>query len=71
MVWTTTSGISTNVICEVRDSSGKSVYANSTKAAKSTTYTWNLSGTANNTRYNFVITNGYNAQIANIVLTYE
>lgn len=63
---------SPNVIADIYSADGEtSIYGNTNKLANGTTYEWSLTGTTNNTSYQFRITNAYNAQLTSLELTYE
>lgn len=70
--FSTTSGVSTNVIPNIKSSDGSStIYNNASAVAKSSSYSWNLTSTSANTSYRFNVTNNYNIQLASLVLTYK
>lgn len=72
--FTTGSSASPNVIPDIYSADGEtSIFGNTSKLAAGASYEWSLSdkGTTNNTSYQFRITNGYNAQLTSLELTYE
>ena len=70
--FTTGANASANVVADIYSADGETaVYGNTSKLAKGTTYDWPLTGTSNNTSYQFRITNAYNAQLTSLELTYE
>lgn len=72
VVLTTRSGASTNVtIGIVKEDNTEVTGGAAIQWNQGLEYTYNLSGTANNTKYRISITNAYNAQFEQWVLTYE
>ena len=70
--FTTGANASANVIADIYSADGETaIYGNTDKLAKGATYDWPLTGTSNNTSYQFRITNAYNAQLTSLDLTYE
>lgn len=70
--FTTGANESANVIADIYSADGETaIYGNTDKLAKGATYDWPLTGTSNNTSYQFRITNAYNAQLTSLELTYE
>ena len=67
-----TSGCSTNVMVALTDAAGTAVSGGEAQkfATKSSTYTYNLSGTAVKTAYRIQVMSAHNVQISKLVLTY-
>jgi len=69
--FTTTSGVSTNVVPKIKSSDGAStVFDNTSAMAQSKSYSWSLTSPSANTSYRFQVTNGYNIQLAKLDLAY-
>lgn len=66
----TGAGASENVILDVATADGARLNINDSKLKKGTEYEWEVNGTAG-AAYRLVVTNAYNAQFQNLVLTYE
>ena len=66
----TGSGASENVIIDMAKADGTLLQINTEKNKKGTEYTYTVNGEVNAV-YRIAVTNAYNAQFQNLVLTYE